>query len=78
MSDNLRILLVNNDGSGFADYTEVRPGTTAGELFRAQMRDHNADDFLIRVNRERVASGYELQQGDRVTITPTKIEGATL
>lgn len=72
----MKILLVNNDGSGFADYTEVQPGTTAGQLFQAQMQGQPSDNFLIRVNRERVASGYELRDGDRVTITPTKIEGA--
>lgn len=72
----MKILLVNNDGSGFADYTEVSPGTTAGELFRSQMGGQSSDNFLIRVNRERVSSSYQLCEGDRVTITPTKIEGA--
>jgi len=72
----MKILLVNNDGGGFADYTEIQSGTTAAELFRSQMGGQNADDFLIRVNRERVALDYTLQEGDRVTITPTKIEGA--
>lgn len=72
----MKILLVNNDGSGFADYTEIREGMTAGELFRQQMEGQSPENFLIRVNRERVASAYQLQEGDRVTITPTKIEGA--
>ena len=32
--------------------------------------------YLIRVNRQPVASDQVLQEGDRVSITPTKIEGA--
>lgn len=72
----MKILLVNNDGAGFADHTEIESGTTAGELFRSQMGDRNVNDFLVRVNRERVAFDYVLRENDRVTITPTKIEGA--
>jgi len=33
-------------------------------------------DYLIRVNRQPVAAGQILQEGDRVSFTPTKIEGA--
>ena len=33
-------------------------------------------DYLIRVNRQPVPKDYVLQDGDRVTMTPTKIEGA--
>jgi sulfur carrier protein ThiS len=35
-----------------------------------------AADYLIRVNRQPVPRDYVLQEGDRVTITPTKVEGA--
>ena len=38
--------------------------------------DRKADDYLIRVNRQPVARDTVLQEGDRVTMTPTKIEGA--
>jgi len=77
MSD-VRILLVNNEGGGFADYTNVETGTTVGELFQAQMGGQNTDNFLVRVNREPAAMDYTLQANDRVTFTPTKIEGARL
>ena len=33
-------------------------------------------DYLIRVNRQPVAADQVLQEGDRVSVTPTKIEGA--
>jgi molybdopterin converting factor small subunit len=40
------------------------------------MPGRTAADYMIRVNRQPVARDYVLQEGDRVSITPTKIEGA--
>ena len=74
----MRILYVNNEGGGFADYLEVNPGTTVEIFFNENMPNRKPDDFLIRVNRQPVARDYVLQEGDRVTITPTKIEGALI
>jgi len=71
----IRILYINNDGAGFADYMEVETGTTVKTFFGKHAKGE-ASSFLIRVNRQPVASDYVLQQGDRITITPTKIEGA--
>ena len=72
----MRILFINNDGGGFADYVEVGPGTTVEKFFSQQVPNAKADQYLIRVNRQPVASDYVLMEGDRVTMTPTKIEGA--
>ena len=72
----VKILLVNNEGSGFAGHKEVAEGTTAGELFRSEMGDRNPSNYLMNVNREQVSTSYVLQNGDRVSMTPTKIEGA--
>jgi len=72
----MKLLYVNNDGGGFADYVEVSPSMTVEEFFNEKMPNRKPDDFLIRVNRQPVASDYVLQEGDRVTVTPTKIEGA--
>ena len=72
----MRILYINNDGGGFADYVEVAAGTTVEKFFTQQVPDRKADDYLIRVNRQPVARDTVLQDGDRVTMTPTKIEGA--
>jgi sulfur carrier protein ThiS len=46
------------------------------QFFNEQMPGRKATDFLIRVNRQPVPKDCVLQEGDRVTITPTKIEGA--
>jgi hypothetical protein len=72
----MKLLYVNNDGGGFADYVDVTPGTTVETFFGERMSSRKPDDFLIRVNRQPVARDYVLQENDRVTITPTKIEGA--
>ena len=73
----MRVLFINNDGGGYADYVNVSEGTTVDQFFKDKMDGRKAGDYLIRVNRQPVAQGYVLQENDRVTITPTKIDGAT-
>ena len=70
-----RILLINNLGGGFADYLDVAEGTTVDRLFEVHVGG-KAEDFLIRVNRQPVAKDQLLQEMDRISITPVKIEGA--
>ncbi|MCA9177987.1 MAG: molybdopterin converting factor [Planctomycetales bacterium] len=72
----MKILVINNDGAGFADYLDVHPGTTVAQLFQRQLGDAKSSDYLIRVNRQLCASDQILKEGDRVSFTPTKIEGA--
>jgi sulfur carrier protein ThiS len=72
----VKILYVNNDGGGFADHIEIAEGTTVAQLFVDQVPHGRAQDYLIRVNRQPVPSDQILQDGDRVSLTPTKIEGA--
>ncbi len=72
----MRILVINNDGGGFADYVEVEAGLTVSQLFERQVKYGKARDYLIRVNRQPTAPDQVLQEGDRVSLTPTKIEGA--
>lgn len=72
----MRILLINNDGGGFADHVEIADGTTVLQLFQKHLPTRRAEDFLIRVNRQPAARDEALADGDRVSITPIKIEGA--
>lgn len=72
----MKILVINNDGGGFADYLEVADGTTVEQLVQQQIGSAKVENYLIRVNRQPCASDQILQPGDRVSITPTKIEGA--
>ena len=72
----MQILLINNDGGGYADYVEVPDGTTVAQLFERQIGSSKPSDYLIRVNRQPCPADQVLQDGDRISITPTKIEGA--
>jgi hypothetical protein len=72
----MQITYINNDGAGFADRIEIEAGTTIQQLFTQRLPHGSPADYLIRVNRQPTTSDYVLQPGDRVSMTPTKIEGA--
>ena len=72
----MKILFLNHEGGGFADHIEIEGGTTVAGLFEDHMKSGRPGDYLIRVNRQPCAAGQVLQDGDRVSITPRKIEGA--
>ncbi|TWU33422.1 hypothetical protein Q31b_57390 [Novipirellula aureliae] len=72
----MKILLINNDGAGFANYVEVADNTTVSELFNERVGSGKEHNYLIRVNRLPSAADQQLCEGDRISITPIKIEGA--
>ena len=72
----MKVLYINNDGGGFADHIDVDAGTTVATLFAQRLSDREAADYLIRVNRQPASADQVLREGDRVSITPVKIEGA--
>lgn len=74
----MQVLFINNDGGGFADHIDVADNLTVEQLFRDRLPDREPGDYLIRVNRQPVPRNYVVQAGDRVSITPTKIEGAAV
>jgi sulfur carrier protein ThiS len=74
----MRIMYINNDGGGFADHIDVPEGVTAQDVFAQRIQHGEPEDYLIRVNRQPVTRDQMLHEGDRLTITPVKIEGATI
>ena len=72
----MRLMYINNEGAGFADYIEVEPGTTVNTLFQQKIPGRKPEDYMIRVNRQPVTADQILQEGDRVSMTPSKIVGA--
>ncbi len=70
------VTFINNDGAGFADVIPVDDGTTAVELFDQQLPNSDPGAYLIRVNKKACASTCVLVDGDTMTATPTKIDGA--
>jgi|SRR5580704_14908521 hypothetical protein len=73
---HMKVFFINNDGGGFADTIDVPERSTMGRLFQERVPHGKAADYLIRVNRQPVAAEHVLQEGDRVSVTPVKIEGA--
>ena len=74
----MRILFIDNDGGGFADFISITDGITVEKFFNEKMPGRKPENYLIRVNRQPVPRDYVLQENDRVTVTPTKIEGALI
>ena len=72
----MKLFFINNDGGGFADTIEVADATSINQLFELRLPHGKPADYLIRVNRHPVTADQVLQEGDRVSVTPTKIEGA--
>jgi hypothetical protein len=72
----MNIHFSSNAGSGFSDFITVRDGMTVGELFREKMPGQNRGNHLVRVNRIDAGDSQVLRHDDRVSITPSKIEGA--
>jgi sulfur carrier protein ThiS len=72
----MHVLLINNDGGGFAGKIEIEPGTTVKQLFKQRMPASRPEDYLIRVNRQPCSADQVLNEEDRISITPVKIEGA--
>lgn len=71
----IAVRLINNDGGGWAKDVQVEDGTTVEQLFAAEIKGA-ASNYLIRVNRAPVTSSQRLVAGDRISITPSKVEGA--
>ena len=74
----MRILYINNSGGGYADHIDVADGTTIEKLFAQRLPNDKPEDFLVRVNRMPTARDQVLHEGDRISITPLKIEGARI
>jgi hypothetical protein len=72
----MRVLFINSDGGGFADYVQVESDINVATFFKDRLPHGRPEDYLIRVNRLQAAADQVLQEGDRISMTPTKIEGA--
>ena len=71
----MKILLIDSTGAGFASPIDVEPGMTVGGLFLERVGG-DPKNYLIRCNRQNVGVNQTLQENDRVSFTPVKIQGA--
>ena len=72
----MTIFFTNNEGGGFAGEQVIQENFTVEAFFKEQFKERSPADFLIRVNRQEVPASYVLQDTDKVTMTPMKIDGA--
>lgn len=73
------VTMVSNSGSGLPNRIPISEGTTLEKFLEVHFEE-NQDDFTVRVRANgasvEVHRDYILQDGDRVSLTPTKIDGA--
>ena len=79
MANTATITYLNRQGGGFAEWHTLPTGTTVKQFL--EKRDIDADEFTIRIVRG-AQGGFTptadevLQEGDRLSCVPLKIEGA--
>ena len=79
MPDKITITYLNRDGGGFAERHTLPVGTTVKQFL--EKRGIEANNFTIRIVRGS-QGGFTptaddaLQEGDRLSCVPLKIEGA--
>jgi hypothetical protein len=79
----IRVYLMSSAETGFADFVRLPAGATIQTLWQQQMGTSDPSKFVIRINREngeaptgRLPADFVLMEGDRITITPHKVQGA--
>jgi sulfur carrier protein ThiS len=73
--DQIQIGFINNDGSGFADPVRVTAGTTLSAFVAS--KGFQAASYTIKVNGQSQTADYVLRANDRVSVTPSRIQGAS-
>lgn len=75
----ITVTLVSNDEDGLPVRISVENGTNLG-AFLDENFEHELEDFTVRVRSNGTSAeahrDYLLKEGDRVSLTPAKIEGA--
>lgn len=74
-NENMQVTFLNNDGGGFAGPVPIQSGMTISQFLDIHIDEFQPENYTIRVNREPVTADYVLQHGDRVSATPTKVDG---
>jgi len=73
----IKVTFINNMGGGYGMTKDVPDGTTIDSFLRETLGEgFDPHSYKISVNRSPVAASYTLVDGDRISATPTKIEGA--
>lgn len=74
MESTISIVVVSNSGDGSIDKMSVLKGRTSADILA--LKTTSPEKFVVAVNGDIASSPVVLNDGDRVTITPTKQAGA--
>lgn len=78
----INVTLISNDGNGIPQRFSVHEETTLGDFLRNHADDIDLEDYNVRVRANGVSvqahRDYVLHDGDRISVTAKKIEGASL
>ena len=75
MGMNGYIKLIGNEG-GYGKKVQVREGMNLGEVFSAEHKYEDSENYTILLNGERACADDELRNGDVVVVTPKNLKGA--
>jgi hypothetical protein len=74
----MKVMYFSHVGAGSAGTLEIEDGMTLKDFFINQMGETvNINQYTVRINKQS-PSNYDvvLNEGDRISVTPTKIAGA--
>ena len=71
----ITVTWINSDGRGVITKVEVEKGTSLSDFLKSNL-DSSPDKFVIRVNHEPSRGSQALKDGDRISATVPKVEGA--
>ena len=77
MSQEIRVAVVDNTSENPFRHEVVTEGATVGDVIQTIL-DGMGDEVTVRYNRipaDKVDADQPVGQGDRVTISPAKVEG---
>lgn len=74
--EHITIQVVSNEGAGFVEKVTLPKGTTFGQYFDQRHPNVSPKDFTLKLNRAQPSRDAVLKDGDFLSMTPSKMEGA--
>jgi len=72
----INVRFLNGAGQGFGTTVQANDHTELKDFLEMHAPGSDPQNFLIRVNGQIATKNTILQDGDRVSMTPTKVAGA--
>ena len=73
--NDLLIRLIINEGAGETLRLDIEDGTTLTELLEEYVTGYSEEKYVATVNGVEKENGYELRNGDSVSVVPKKFKG---